>query len=70
MERFIEWCKEELKRAQQQVEAIEAGRLHTGSRTDYGPMLDTTADSLAHAKRVVTEMSDIIARQAAKQGKL
>ncbi len=68
IDHFLAWCREELQQAQKIVADIESGRLKTHARTADGPLVDTTDESLAHAKRTIKELSEILAQQDAKRG--
>ncbi len=65
LERYLAHIREELDTNKKSVEMIKRGDLKTGERSLSAPQWrDTTAESLARAKHIITTYEDILAQHA------
>lgn len=65
LERYLAHIREELDTNKKSVEMIKRGDLKTGERSLSAPQWrDTTAESLARAKQIITTYEDILAQHA------
>lgn len=55
----IEWCHRQLSLYQRQIELMETNRLRTHEDRG-GALVDTTAESLATARRLVDELEHLL----------
>ena len=62
LDNLLAWCRTERASLQQQLNMMERGIKTTGERLAGAPAHDTTADSIADARRKIAEIDDILAR--------
>ena len=61
---FIRWCKNERETLYRSVEMMKSGVLHTSEVHVDSPLRDTTAESMARARKSIEELDALLAKYA------
>ncbi|HEY1722693.1 MAG TPA: hypothetical protein VGG27_15720 [Magnetospirillaceae bacterium] len=60
MNGFIKWCRQEIADLKQQLEPMESGRMHMGSRSPGGQWRDITGEQIESLRRNIVELERVI----------
>ncbi|WP_029010797.1 hypothetical protein [Azospirillum halopraeferens] len=59
---LADWCRHERMQQQARLEWLESGRMQVGTRDAAGQTVDMTLQSIAEARRKITELDELLAR--------
>jgi hypothetical protein len=64
LEEFVHWCRNERETLHRSLEMMKSGVLHTSEVHVDSPLRDTTAESMARARKSIQELDALLAKHA------